>query len=233
MTTLIVSVTFAIAIISLLMNILLWIRINSVSKKKISNVGSLKKNINKHEVELRQDGAKIRMQSFAPQQVLRQSVQQSTQQSATPLIQQQTQHQQISKQFEQERNQFQAQQKGHIKDKHAKNRDKGSNNTQQPVGIKTIYLGINSDDFFFDNVVDEQKTSTSKFIGYLTSDTDGTFVPIDVERIRSADVAASVKQQGLISLKDAQTLIVVEAGKIRKEEGGWLILSPAVVEFYK
>lgn len=241
MIRLVLLVTLVIAIISLLMNILLWIRINSVSQKRKELKGYLQDRIipeinnafNKHNERLQQLEAKMRMQSYAPQQTVRPSVQQSTQPTATQFMQQQTQNQQLKRQSEQEQPQIQAQQKGKIKDKHTKNRDKGSDKPQQPIVIKTIYLGINSDDFFFDNEVDEQKNATSKFIGYLTSETDGTFVPIDVERIRSANVAASVKQQGLISLKDAQTLIVVEAGKIRKEEGGWLIQSPAVVEFNK
>ena len=77
------------------------------------------------------------------------------------------------------------------------------------------------------------KSDTSKFVGELTSETEGTFIPIDVERIRSANVASSVKQQGMVSLKDAQSFTIIESGKICKEDQGWSIKSPVIVEFNK
>lgn len=117
--------------------------------------------------------------------------------------------------------------------KHNKNLDKGNNKPVQSSIIKTIFLGINSDDFFFDDEIDEQKSDTSKFVGKLTSETEGTFIPIDVERIRSANVASSVKQQGMVSLKDAQSFTIIESGKICKEDQGWSIKSPVIVEFNK
>lgn len=123
--------------------------------------------------------------------------------------------------------------KGGKHGKHNKNLDKGNNKPAQSSIIKTIFLGINSDDFFFDNEIDEQKGATSKFVGNLTSETEGTFIPIDVERIRSANVASSVKQQGIVSLKDAQSFTVIEKGKICKENDGWSIKSPVIVEFNK
>jgi hypothetical protein len=117
--------------------------------------------------------------------------------------------------------------------KHNKNLDKGNNKPAQSSIIKIIFLGINSDDFFFDDEIDEQKSDTSKFVGELTSETEGTFIPIDVERIRSANVASSVKQQGMVSLKDAQSFTIIESGKICKEDQGWSIKSPVIVEFNK
>lgn len=117
--------------------------------------------------------------------------------------------------------------------KHNKNLDKGNNKPAQSSIIKIIFLGINSDDFFFDDEIDEQKSDTSKFVGELTSETEGTFIPIDVERIRSTNVASSVKQQGMVSLKDAQSFTIIESGKICKEDQGWSIKSPVIVEFNK
>lgn len=205
----------------------MWIKICDASDKREELKGDLIKfqnnttySLKNHKQHIEDLLNKMDQIGYAPTQNIQQSVQQPVQ---NPI---QKPAQQLAPQP--------VQQSGKGKhNKHGKNRDKGGNKPQQPVVIKTIYLGINSDDFFFDNEVDEQKSATSKFIGYLTSDTEGTFVPIDVERIRSANVAASVKQQGLISLKDAQTLNVVDPGEIRKEEGGWLIKSPAVVEFNK
>ena len=239
MIKLVLLVTLVIAIISLLMNILMWIKIGNVSDKRKELKGEFIKfqedtthSLENHKQHIEGLLYKMKQIGYAPTQNILQSVQQPVQnpiQKPTPQPDQQPTQQPTQQPAPQP-----VQQSGKGKhNKHGKSRDKGSDKPQQPVVIKTIYLGIYSDDFFFDNEVDEQKNATSKFIGYLTSETDGTFVPIDVERIRSANVAASVKQQGLISLKDAQTLIVVEAGKIRKEEGGWLIQSPAVVEFNK
>ena len=54
-----------------------------------------------------------------------------------------------------------------------------------------------------------------------------------IASIRSANVAASVKQHGMISLKDAQSFNVIEPGKIHKEDLGWVIENPVVVEFVK
>jgi len=259
MIKLVLLVTLVIAIISLLMNILMWIKIGNVSDKRKELKGEFIKfqkdttySLENHKQHIEGLLYKMKQIGYAPTQNILQSVQQPVQNPIQKLAQQPTPQpdqqptpqpdQQPTPQPDQQPTQQPAQQpapqsvqqsgKGKH-NKHGKSRDRGSDKPQQPVVIRTIYLGINSDDFFFDNEVDEQKNATSKFIGYLTSETDGTFVPIDVERIRSANVAASVKQQGLISLKDAQTLIVVEAGKIRKEEGGWLIQSPAVVEFNK
>ena len=235
MIKLVLLVTLVIAIISLLMNILMWIKIGNVSDKRKELKGEFIKfrkdtyySLENHKKHIEDLLYEMKQIGYAPTQNILQSVQQPVQNPIQKLAQQPT------TQPAQQPAPQPVQQSGKGKhNKHGKSRDKGSDKPQQPVVIRTIYLGINSDDFFFDNEVDEQKNATSKFIGYLTSETDGTFVPIDVERIRSANVAASVKQQGLISLKDAQTLIVVEAGKIRKEEGGWLIQSPAVVEFNK
>lgn len=112
--------------------------------------------------------------------------------------------------------------------------------TQHPIQlptqsstVKTIFLGINSDDFFFNNVIEEQKSATSKFEGRLTSESEGIFFPIDVERIRSVNVTSSVKRHGKVSLKDAQSLTVIEPGKICKEDQGWSIKEPAIVKFSK
>lgn len=123
--------------------------------------------------------------------------------------------------------------KGGKHGKHNKNLDKGNNKPAQSPIIKTIFLGINSDDFFFDNEIDEQKSDSSKFEGNLTSETEGIFFPIDVERIRSTNVASSVKQQGMVSLKEAQSFTIIEEGKICKENDGWSIKSPVIVEFNK
>ena len=239
MIKLVLLVTLVIAIISLLMNILMWIKIDNVSDKRKELKGEFIKfqkdttySLENHKQHIEGLLYKMKQIGYAPTQNILQSVQQPVQnpiQKPAPQPDQQPTQQPAQQPAPQP-----VPQSGKGKhNKHGKSRDKGSDKPQQPDVIRTIYLGINSDDFFFDNEVDEHKNATSKFIGYLTSETDGTFVPIDVERIRSANVAASVKQQGLISLKDAQTFIVVEAGKIRKEEGGWLIQSPAVVEFNK
>ena len=243
MIKLVLLATLVIAIISLLMNILMWIKIGNVSDKRKELKGEFIKfqkatnySLENHKQHIEGLLYKMKQIGYAPTQNIQQSVQQPVQNPIQkPDLQPDPQpDQQPTQQPAQQPSPQPVQQSGKGKhNKHGKSRDKGSDKPQQPVVIRTIYFGINSDDFFFDNEVDEQKNATSKFIGYLTSETDGTFVPIDVERIRSANVAASVKQQGLISLKDAQTLIVVEAGKIRKEEGGWLIQSPAVVEFNK
>lgn len=123
--------------------------------------------------------------------------------------------------------------KGGKHGKHNKNLDKGNNKSAQSSIIKTIFLGLNSDDFFFDNAIDEQKSDSSKFVCHLTSETEGTFSPIDVERIRSVNVSSSVKPQGMVSLKDAQSITVIKPGKIRKEDQYWSIKSPVIVEFNK
>lgn len=102
---------------------------------------------------------------------------------------------------------------------------------KQPVG-KSIYLELNSDDYFFD--YSDQKSGTSKFIAYLTSENEAAFEPIDVERVRSANVSASLKQSGSVPIKDAQSFKVISKGKIKKESNGdWHIESPVVVEFIK
>ena len=77
----------------------------------------------------------------------------------------------------------------------------------------------------------EQKTETSKFVAYLTSENEATFEPIDVERIRSAKNSASIQQSGLVSIKDARAFKVVEKGIIIKNENYWKIKNPVVVEF--
>lgn len=219
MMELIFLVTLVIAVFSLLMNILLWIRIGKVSEKRIELKGVVNQYQNSTTTSLENHKRDIESLLFKVkilENALRHPVQQPVQQVEQQPVQQPVQ------------------QSGKNKpNKHGKNHDKENGKPQKPVIIKTIFLGINSDDFFFDNVVDDQKSATSKFIGQLTSDTEGTFVPIDVERIRSANVAASVKQHGMISLKDAQSFNVIEPGKIHREDQGWFIESPVVVEFVK
>jgi len=112
-------------------------------------------------------------------------------------------------------------------------KERGNKKEHKEVVAKTFFLGLNSEDFFPNNGVSEQKTETSKFVATLTSPTEGTFIPIDVERIRSTSISASVKQSGIVSVKDAQTFKVVNPGKIRKEDSGWVIESPVVVEYIK
>lgn len=98
--------------------------------------------------------------------------------------------------------------------------------------LKIIFLDLNSEEFFFD--YSDQKSGTSKFIAYLTSDNEATFEPIDVERVRSANVSASLQQSGAVPIKDAQSFKVISKGKIKKESNGeWHIESPVVVEFIK
>lgn len=244
MMKLVLFVTLLIAVFSLLMNILLWMRINKVSKKRrelkdivYQNQKSTTTSLENHKQYIESLLFKVKLLENAPKQPIQQPVQQPVQQPIQQPVQQPVQQpiQQPVQQVEQQPVQQQpVQQSGKNKhNKHGKNRDKGNGKPQKPVIIKTIFLGINSDDFFFDNEVDDQKSATSKFIGQLTSDTEGTFVPIDVERIRSANVAASVKQHGMISLKDAQSFNVIEPGKIHKEDQGWVIENPVVVEFVK
>lgn len=215
MMKLILAVTLLIAVISLLMNILMWIKINKVSDKRKELKGELlkfkgellnfKKNttisLENHKQHIENLLNKAKQAEYAPTSPVLSAGQQPVQQNN----------------------------KNGKCGKPAKN--KGNNKQQQPTIIKTIYLGINSEDIFFD--VEEQKSATSKFVAYLTSENEAFYEPIDVERVRSANVAASLKQSGMVSIKDAQTFNVVEKGKIRKEEDGWKIESAVVVEFGK
>lgn len=223
MIKLILLVTLVIAVFSLLMNVLLWIRISKVSEKRKELKGIVNQyqkstitSLENHKQHIESLLFKVKVLENAPQHPILQPVQQPVQQVEQQPVQQPVQQSGKNKH-----------------NKQGKNRDQGNGKPQKPVIIKTIFLGINSDDFFFDNVVVDQKSATSKFIGQLTSESEGTFVPIDVERIRSANVAASVKQHGMISLKDAQSFNVIEPGKIHKEDQGWVIENPVVVEFVK
>ena len=205
---LILAVTLLIAVISLLMNILMWKRINKVSDKRKELKGELLKfkksttiSLENHKQHIENLLYKAKQAKYAPTSPVQHTGQQPVQQNN----------------------------KNGKCGKPAKN--KGNNKQQQPTIIKTIYLGINSEDIFFD--VEEQKSATSKFVAYLTSENEAFYEPIDVERVRSANVAASLKQSGMVSIKDAQTFNVVEKGKIRKDEDGWKIESAVVVEFSK
>lgn len=223
MIKLILLVTLVIAVFSLLMNVLLWIRISKVSEKRKELKGIVNQyqkstitSLENHKQHIESLLFKVKKIENALQLPIQQPVQQPVQQVEQQPVQQPVQQSGKNKH-----------------NKQGKNSDKGNGKPQKPVIIKTIFLGINSDDFFFDNEVVDQKSATSKFIGQLTSESEGTFVPIDVERIRSANVAASVKQHGMISLKDAQSFNVIEPGKIHKEDLGWVIENPVVVEFVK
>lgn len=224
MMKLILAVTLLIAVISLLMNILMWKRINKVSDKRKELKGELLKlkksttiSLENHKQHIENLLYKAKQAKYAPTSPVQHTGQQPTQQLPPQPIQQPVQ---------------QPVQQNNKNGKHGKHeKNKGNNKPQQPTIIKTFYLGINSDDIFFD--VEEQKSATSKFVAYLTSENEAFYEPIDVERVRSANVAASLKQSGMVSIKDAQTFNVVEKGKIRKDEDGWKIESAVVVEFSK
>ena len=223
MMKLVLLVTLVIAVFSLLMNVLLWIRISKVSEKRKELKGIVNQyqkstitSLENHKQHIESLLFKVKKIENALHPPIQQPVQQPVQRVEQQPVQQPF--------LQPGKNKY---------NKHGKNHDIGNGKPQKPVIIKTIFLGINSDDFFFDNEVVDQKSATSKFIGQLTSESEGTFVPIDVERIRSANVAASVKQYGMISLKDAQSFNVIEPGKIHKEDQGWVIENPVVVEFVK
>ena len=87
---------------------------------------------------------------------------------------------------------------------------------KQTARTSTFYLGINSQELFFDTK--SQKDDTTKFIAYMLNETEADFDLIDIERIRSIDTGYTVKQKGLVSLKDARSFVTVSRGRIKKSQ---------------
>ena len=154
MMKLILLVTPVIAVFSLLINVLLWIRISKVSEKRKELKGvvnqyqkSTTTSLENHKQHIESLLFKVKNLENALHPPIQQPVLQPVQQVEQQPVQQPVQQSGKNKH-----------------NKQGKNRDKGNGNAQKPVIIKTIFLGINSDDFFFDNVVVDQKSATSKFI---------------------------------------------------------------------
>ena len=215
MKILLFAICFILLALSLMLNILLWIKVDKLSKKRKELKGMVLQNIASLENHKSHIERLITM------------VNQLEEKSRAIVKQQNPVPSDINRK---EKN------KNHAKynNKEGEKRiDSVNSGKPAPGFVKTIYLGINSDDMFFDDVVQEHKDETSKFLARLYSETEGTFEPIDVERVRSASVSASLRRIGLIPVKDALSFNVVTPGKIHKEKGGWHIESPVVVEFIK
>lgn len=214
MIKILLAICIIISLFSILLNLVLWLRVNELSKKRKELKGLVLQNQKDYLINIENHKNLIENLSYQVKQ-LKSHIQQLEQQQTGQLRSPKNHVANGSKHISSEK-----------KDKN----DSGKTKNMSTV-LKTIYLGINSDDMFFE--MEEQKNESSKFVAELTSATEGTFKPIDVERIRAANVAFSMKQQGVVSIKDARSFKVVEPGKILKEKEGWHIEKPVVVEFIK
>ena len=230
MEKLLLIVCIIISSLSILFNILLWIRVKAVSKKRkeLSRyvdkiVKDVTKYFNEHHDRISTLEYKAKQANYVPQQVIhiseKQPIQQEAQEAKPKIINDGGSHNDFSKKHKK------------LGKKHSA---KESPTTQHPVVTKTVYLRMNSENYFLEDNFEEQKSETSKFVAELTSESKGTFYPIDVERIRGTNISNTVKQFGLVSIKDAQSFNVIDPGKIIKEsEGVWKIESPVTVKFIK